>query len=259
MMDAVAIRGRGVAPPAPDDLEDRFPGRWNARRPFHDEARSAIAAIEQAMRHAGWLTALPVVGGLVVGCDLAGLEPARRLARALRADAPGPLSPSDFLYALPSSIAATAGVALGLADYQATYVEGGLAGIHAAHHAAELVATGRAKRMVAVAVTRVGGDAAGWLGALDTTLAVAWCLDLEAGHGVPEIRLDDALPDREAASEAVLLDLAPAVRDRAAPGLLALDRLLDGPASTVRVVHHDRVLGGTIAMTVRIHPRIRPL
>lgn len=259
MMDAVAIRGRGVAPPAPDDLEDRFPGRWNARRPFHDEARSAIAAIEQAMRHAGWLAALPVVGGLVVGCDLAGLEPARRLACALRANSPGPLSPGDFLYALPSSIAATAGVALGLADYQATYVEGGLAGIHAVQHAAELVATRRAERMVALAVTRVGGDAAGWLGALDSTLAVAWCLDREAGHAVPEIRLDGATPDRETESEALLPDLASPLRDRAAPGLLALDRLLDGPTSTTRVVHRDRVLGGAVAMTVRVHPRNRPL
>lgn len=164
-----------------------FPGRWSPRRsiPFDIEPAATAAAI--ALTEAGWWqpgTGKEVAGGLVIACDGASLAPALRFARELRDRPEGAKGPSDFLFSLPSSVAATLGLLFGLTDYQSTLVGSRDSAVRALRHATDLIALGRVPRILFVALSVTPGERS----------AVAWCLDpLMPGVRYP-VRIESGFP-----------------------------------------------------------------
>jgi len=157
---------------APDDLETRFPGRWDPRRGLDPKLRPLVAATAAALEAAGWWSPAapePVAGGLVCAVDLAGTGKAEVFCRRLGS---GALRPAPFLHAVPSTPAATLGLLFGLTDYQTTLMGDAPAALA---HARDLIAVGRRERIVVAGLTAV--DQADALG-LDRAWAhaVAWCL-----------------------------------------------------------------------------------
>jgi len=145
---------RQVPPLLPED----FPGRWNPRRALPPDIDPLADAAAMALEDAGWWTrgsGEACEGALVVASDRASFIPAARFVRSLR-DGASP-SPSDFLFALPSSAAAVLGMLFGLTDYQATAVGGPRAGGTALGHALDLLRLGRHERILVAALGAVAG------------------------------------------------------------------------------------------------------
>ncbi len=162
---------------APEDLEDLFPGRWDQRRPIHDDVRELVGAVAGALAEAGWWvpgSGAEVEGGLVVATDLQASGPSDRFGEAVASGEP--VSPTDFLFALPSSAAAVIGLTLGLLDYQATICGTVGAGAQAYRHGMELIAAGELERVVVAGLTLSG----------DFRMAVAYCIDPQRQSPVME-------------------------------------------------------------------------
>ena len=196
LLSADASAGRDAAWTIdPEQLAEMFPGRWNPRRSLPRGVDTLVAALCGAVEDAGWWTPGQeslVEGGLVVGTDYQSLCVASNFARDLMADGPGGISPGDFLFSLPSSAAAAAGILFGLRDYQATVTVGGLSGFLSIGHAVDRLESGHISRLVVGTLSVVtpemlpvleglgydlGDDARG------LEMAVACCL--EAGGASP--------------------------------------------------------------------------
>ncbi|MGE0708476.1 MAG: beta-ketoacyl synthase N-terminal-like domain-containing protein [Planctomycetota bacterium] len=136
---------------APRDLEDAFPGRWDPRRTLSPPLRPLVQGVRSVLGEAGvaadWLTG----AGLIVGVDHHGDAAAEGFAAALREGRR--LAPSQFLAGLPSTAATTLSVLFGITGYQATLNSGGLSGVLALGHAADLLALGRLSRVVVAALS----------------------------------------------------------------------------------------------------------
>jgi hypothetical protein len=290
---AVALRGVGIATAVevPDDLEDRFPGRWDPRRRIHDVARPAIHAAAQALLAAGaWRPGCgeAVDGGQVVGADLHAFGATARFAAQLEAAVAERRlvrRASEFLFALPSSVAALTGMALGLERHQTTVQMHACSGLAALATACDLIRAGRLRRAIATALTACDGDgldAAHALGILPQdaaddapvpwALAVSWCLEAVDPDDAPraeplvlecaiERASADAVPPRPEDLAAALPDVPPAYRGLSAASLLRATRLLDGVPhppqhSGIRVSHSDAT-SGSIRTLVHADPRSR--
>ncbi len=241
-MRSVVVTGTGVAREGRPELEDLFPRRWNRRRPLHEDARPLVDALASALVAAGWWepgTGYEVAGGLFVGVDHQAAGPAARFAAALDRDDAASRRPTDFLFALPSSTAAAAGVCFGLRRHQSVLVRGGTAGIAALGHAVDAIALGRVERLAVAALTVTAEPA--------LRLAVAWCLEAGAPTGGLRIERAEALgvgaeipAEARASTDGLLDDVAPAARSFAAPGLLAATRLFcENGACGRLVLRHD--------------------
>jgi hypothetical protein len=166
-----------------------FPGRWNPRRAIPPDLDPLPAAAALALEDAGWWrpgSGEACEGALVVATDFGPLVPACRLAADLApAGKPGSgvVSPTDFLFALPSSAMAVLGILFGLREHQATLAGGGAAGFGALCHALDLIRLGRAERVLLAAWSVVEGPvceparAGNGSPAEPLRLAVAWCLE----------------------------------------------------------------------------------
>jgi len=154
-----------------------FPGRWNPRREIPEDVEPAATAAALALEQAGWWrpgAGTGCAGGLVALVGGTSWRPAVRFAAALRAAAAAPVGPRDFLFALPSSVAAVLGILFGFTDYQATLAAAGTDedAEQARLHGAELIAAGRIDRALVVALGQEGS----------ARRAAAWCLE-SAGTG----------------------------------------------------------------------------
>ncbi len=250
-MTEVVIRGAGVATEFPEGLEDQFPGRWNPRRAMWNDAGVLIEAIGRATESAGWWTRGSgeiVRGGQVIGVDDAPIEPSTRFARDVTRG-PGAARATDFLFSLPSSMAAMAGVTFGLEQYQATVTMRGLSGFRAVAHAHDLIVTGRLERVVvgALSVTDAGAF----------TLAVAWCLEAAHAERMTATRIEscdvsDRAPEAAIPSAEFLPGVPEDHRDLAAPSMLAVQRWLESSEAGSRqsFVHTDSRFAGVGSMTV---------
>jgi len=206
----------------PADLEDRFPGRWDARRAIQDDLRPLVEAVARATCEAGWWTPGSgelVDGGLVCAVDLHGCEPEVAFGRSLLE--PGAtLRPSLFLQSLPSTPAATLGLLFGLREYQATLNILDLPGPYALGHAIDLLALGRLRRVVVAALTVVGPAGRERLHEPPQPgtyrLATAVCLEQGEGFQAPARRGLDVAE--------LLPDIHPGYRVLAAPSLSAAAR-----------------------------------
>ena len=261
----VALRAVAVARPSdvPDDFEDWFPGRWNRRRAMWDGARVLAFAQAEALEGCGWWRrghGETVRGGLIVGADVHAIGPASRFARQLeRAAAAGQAvqRATEFLFALPSSVAALCGMAFGLEEQQTTMLMHGSSGVAALAFSHDLIAAGRADRLVVGALTSIDADGAaaahefglelGPDAVSAPDLAVVWCLEAVAS---PDDASESPLllgagsagrPEPATDSNSLLPDLPPSLRGLAAPSLLAASRLMDRRAdgATVCLLHRD--------------------
>ena len=100
-----------------------FPGRWNPRRVLPSGLEPLVAAFAMALEEAGWWKPGlpdPVEGGLVLGSDSHSHGAAWGFARDLMKCGGAGLSPTGFLFSLPSSATALVGILFGLRGYQAT-------------------------------------------------------------------------------------------------------------------------------------------
>jgi hypothetical protein len=167
---------RETTPVLPED----FPGRWNPRRALPPDLDPLPAAAALALEDAGWWkrgTGQGCEGALVIASDRASFLPAARFVRSLR-DGAAP-SPSDFLFALPSSAAAVLGMLFGLTSYQATAVGGPLAGRTALGHALDLLRLRREERVLVAALGAAPGPGP------PLRLAAALCLRAEGAARYP--------------------------------------------------------------------------
>jgi 3-oxoacyl-(acyl-carrier-protein) synthase len=211
-----ALLGWSAAREGAAALEERFPGRWDARRALHEELRPLVQAAADALAAAGW--GPDPRTAIVVGLDRYGRAPGRRFQGQLPRAGAAPLRPSEFLSSLPSTPAATLGLLLGLGGYQATLVGGGGdAARHALEHAQDLLALGRAPRVLLAALTAEEGP--GEEEAAPFRLGVALCLG-----ALDPARPALAAPAGLELAPDLLLDLPSGYRGRAAPGLLAMAR-----------------------------------
>lgn len=252
----------------PESLARAFPGRWNARRELPAGLDTLVAAFALGLGEAGWWTAgegKAAEGGLTLGSDFQSLGVARRYATDLGRSGPSGISPSDFLFSLPSSPAAILGILFGLRHYQATLTGGGQSGFQALQHAADRIALGRADRLAAGALTIVLPgmgeplESIGHEGAAaspDGTMELAVVLCLERSEATERSRTPtcsawfvsgpagdgDGVP-RDTAG--LLEDLPAGFRGLAAPSLLAVlrirDRLIAGDEvpATVSLAHRS--------------------
>ena len=117
----------------------------------------------------------------MVGTDGAFLAPSVRFAAALEEREPSSLSPSDFIHSFPSTAASLLTKLYGLADYQATVVEGRFSGVRALRHALDLLSAGRLTRVL-VAALSVSTDEES-----KAQLAAALCLESSEDGGGREI------------------------------------------------------------------------
>lgn len=256
-----------------ENLARLFPGRWNARRALPAGLDPLVAAFAMALQEAGWWAPgdrEPVQGALVLGTDSYPLVSAAAFAREMADRGAGSgsagggnvggISPTGFLFSLPSSATAVLGILFGLRDYQATVTEGGLSGVRALAHAVDLIRLGRIRR-AAVGVLSIArtDDTAhllpGRSGAVHPLaapeagldLAVALCIEpcSAGGGGAPGDRrlprVEDCCildrPPEGAVSQAGESDIEPDLRPLAAPSLLAVvrefDRAPDGPRTLI--------------------------
>ncbi len=244
-MTHVRLVARATAQEPSAGLEDRFAGRWDPRRTFQPGVGVLVQAVADALEAAGWRDpATPdAAGGLVVGTDLHCFESGARFLRRVRSPRAGTIPPTDFLFALASSAAASVGVAVGLAEYQSTIAMHGRSGFEAVRHAADRIRLGRLPRAVAAALTLVGPAAAPVLGGPGPfTMAAAWCLE---GSSVPGgVLVDPDAGDGEGKQTTqVLADVPEPYRHLAAPSLLAAGRWIERLGACT-VLHSDPVLGG---------------
>jgi hypothetical protein len=179
----------------PERLAEMFPGRWNPRRSLPRGVDVLVAAVSGAAEDAGWWTPGQeslVDGGLVVGTDYQSLCVASSFARDLMADGPGGVSPSDFLFSLPSSAAAVVGILFGFRHYQATIAADGLSGFLGVGHAVDRLASGRIPRLMVGVLSVVTPEMLPVLdelgydlddNALGLEMAVACCLEASGTNG----------------------------------------------------------------------------
>jgi hypothetical protein len=206
-----------------------------------------------ALEEAGWWTPgdrEPVQGALVLGTDSHPLVSAAAFAREIAGQGASGISPTGFLFSLPSSATAVLGILFGLRDYQATVTEGGLSGVRALAHAFDLIRLGRIRRAAVGVLSIVRRDVTalllpGWCGAVrppavpeaGLELAVALCIEpLLNGGGVASgdrrlPRVEDCCildrPPDGAAVDVGECDIEPDLRSLAAPSLLAVARELE--------------------------------
>lgn len=202
----------------PDELARLFPGRWNARRELAPGLDALVRAAGTALEEAGWWRrgqeAL-VEGGLVVGTDTHGLGVSRSYARELAREGASGISPSSFLFALPSSAAAVLGILFGLKSFQSTITEGRASGFRALRHALDMIHLGRVERLVVTCFSRVtpeifpvigGGELQGEVKPdYHLELAVAVCLErLAEGDGArgPVLALEEKSAEAPAGASA---------------------------------------------------------
>ena len=258
----------------PETLAAVFPGRWNRRRDLPEGLGCLVQAYATALKNAGWWTMGQtelVDGGSVLGTDYHSLSVSTRYARELAEHGPAGISPSDFLFSLPSSASAVLGVLFGLRHYQATVTGGGNAGFQAIQHARDILSLGRVGRLVVGASTvvtpewnetlpRLGYRASPTSRRETLELAVAFCLEPVGGESEcggllvrdeswvrPEVRSPalERSPRRTVQTAETLDDIPANVRPLAAPSLLALSRearrLREGgdAAAVMRVMHVD--------------------
>lgn len=243
------LAGVGISRGAAPDLERGLGDRWDSRRALHPSVRGLIDALARALEAAGWWTpgqAGPLDAGLVIGADFASLAGYRRFARALD-DGEPPHAP-DFLFGLPSTAAAVAGLAFGFERYQATVPAEGAAGFTAVGHAIDAIRSRRLERVVVAAHTLVEPDAIPHLRAegVDAAepfeLAVAWCLEADADSRGPWLERAPARGPDGVATAGVLDDVPPVWRELAAPALLGATRRFDEasePGARCVVRHRD--------------------
>jgi hypothetical protein len=189
-----ALRGRRDGGAALDPLEERlglndFPGRWNPRRELPPQIEPLALAAARALARAGWWvpgSGARVGGGLVVSLDGGALDSALDFARQIRGGSPRSVSPTAFLFSLPSAAASVLGLLFGLSDYQATVAAGPLSGVRALGHAVDLLALGRLDRVLVAALSVAEGEQARALpssGGRTARLAAALCLSRAAAAG----------------------------------------------------------------------------
>jgi len=163
-----------------------FSGRWSPLRSFPTELDPLPAVSGLALSRAGWFRArsgTPCKGGLVVGTDGAFLAASVRFAAAVEERKPSSLSPSDFIHSFPSTAASLLTKLYGLADYQATVVEGRFSGVRALRHALDLLSAGRLTHVL-VAVLSVSMDEES-----KVQIAAALCLESSEDGGGWEIEI----------------------------------------------------------------------
>lgn len=272
----VHLVGTGIASGSPpDDLEDWFPGRWNRNRRMWPDAGLMCHAIAQAAETGRWWrpgSGNTVNGGLVVGADLHALSPTRRFAEVVATGKPVTRA-TDFLFALPSSCAAIAGIVFGLEQQQTTFTTHGMSGYRALAFGCDLLRTGRMDRVVVAALTALNPEdaaVAAELGLLTDAgdglhLAVAFSLvagpdaparaplvacEVAAGPDSPDLvppathlgLTQDGVAEVPPATPTShwLEDLPAEYRVLAAPSLLAAARAAANlSGSPVRLAHHD--------------------
>ncbi len=232
---------------ARDDLEDRFPGRWDPKRALHADLRPLVAAVQEALGSAGWSEA---EAGLVVAVDHHGWAPGLRFGRALAGA--GRARPSDFLHSLPSTPAGSLGILFGLSAYQATVHQGAGSGVAALAHACDLLAAHRLERVVVAALSAVDREVAAAVGGEPTPFRFAAALCLAGRGGGPQVEAAvgapgaEPWPDRPGEDLASLApgDLSGTIpsgyRVLAAPSLAAVARVAGelGPSDPERVLRH---------------------
>ncbi|RMG11118.1 MAG: hypothetical protein D6731_16130 [Planctomycetota bacterium] len=258
---SATVRAWAHAQEAPRELEDRFAGRWDAKRAIHADLRPLVEAVAQATAAAGWWKeGAEVDAGLVVGVDLGGWGHALRFGEALAArggqNPPPPLRPSLFLASLPSTPAATLGLLFGFPRCQATVNRLGLSGFAGIGYALDAIALERCERWVVAASTVVDRTLAARWGAafadapLPFRLATALCL--EAGADLPRLARAEAEPPSGAEdptlTTGLLEDLPASYRGLSAPSLLALGRALEGGRQLL--VHREPCWRETAALAV---------
>ncbi len=158
---------------------EAFPGRWSSRRAIPRDVEPAATAAALALEDAGWWRAgsgEPVEGSLIVACDGSSLDPSLRFARELRDRPAGAVGPADFLFSLPSSVAATLGLFFGLTEYQSTLVGSRDSALRALRHALDLLELGRVRRALLVTLAVTPHERS----------AVAWCLNPQGSAVSPD-------------------------------------------------------------------------
>lgn len=164
----------------PEALAAAFPGRWNARRALPDPSvGDLVRACARALRGAGWWNrgeeAQPAI--LALGSDTHYLSNLVRFTEEVARSPSAGLSPSRFLFSLPSSVTSLLGILFALREYQTTITEGGASGVRAVEHATDLITTGRAERALVAAFSASS--------ARDSRESLAVALCLEAVDGIP--------------------------------------------------------------------------
>jgi hypothetical protein len=118
-----------------------------------------------------------------MGTDGAFLAASVRFAAALENHKPATLSPSDFIHSFPSTAVSLLAKLYGLADYQATIVEGRFSGVRALRHAIDLLSAGRLTRVLVATLSVSMNDES------KVQIAAALCLDSSEDEGGWEIEL----------------------------------------------------------------------
>ena len=251
---AGAAARRLTRPMDPEVLAEVFPGRWNPRRALPDGLEPLVLAFATALEEAGWWVPgmpEPLNGALVLGTDTHYLRSAEGFARELAERGPAGISPSGFLFSLPSSATSILGILFGLRDYQATVTEGGLSGVRALAHALDLLRAGRIDRAAVGAISVVEDPSSPPAGA-GLELAVTLCLE-PIGPGRPggsilplieESCILEHPPAYAAGGCALAAGIAPVHGGLAAPGLLAVAQALEKALEKAltrpeTIVHHE--------------------
>ena len=134
-----------------------FPGRWNPRRGLPEYADPLVSVVARALERAAWWqrgSGELVDGGLVVAVEGGSGLARSALAVDLFAGA-STVRPGLFLEALPSTCASVIGLLFGLTEHQTTLIQGPGSGRAALAHAADLIDSGRLRRVVIATLTRV--------------------------------------------------------------------------------------------------------
>jgi hypothetical protein len=231
-------RGAPVAALAAGD----FPGRWNPRRGLPEEIEPLPFAAAWALERAGcWRrgSGKLAFGGLIVAPDGGPLAAALAFARELAGGVANP-PPSAFLQALPSTAASLLGILFGLAEYQATVVQGPLSAVQALRHGLDILELGRLERVLVASLSLIEGEQVEARGVpAPLRLAAALCIEPAAvgeSDGAPvriEVEMaaaEDRGHDRAPlAAAAAATGIAPEVLGKlAAAPLIELVERIDG-------------------------------
>jgi hypothetical protein len=223
---------------------EAFPGRWNQRRGLPPELEPLPLVVSRALEKAGWWqrgSGLACDGGLVVGCD-GHLSNAIDVTRQLRKSSF--ITPGDFLFILPSTTTSILGLLYGFADYQATVVQGALAGIQALAHTLDLLTLNRVNRALVAVLSQAEG----------VRLAAALCLEpcqSRENETLIELRAGESsvIEGKDRRADEPAPSLPDAFRHLAAAPLVRLIDWVEGPHHDSREFSHtDPVLGDWLSI-----------
>ncbi len=221
----------------PEILAEYFPKRWNARRELASGLSTLIRSTSIALEQAGWWKPGQenlVEGGLVVGTDFHSLSVSTGYAQELASEGAQGLSPSGFLFALPSSAAAVLGILLGLKSFQSTLTEGEDSGFKALRHAIDMISIRRVERLVVSCFSVVDIKNQSALSSLNRAeknpqrfeglsleLATSICLSQQPMMGDSSIKIVADSPSETDPSETNFeVEIPEGLRSLAAPSLL---------------------------------------